>query len=486
MNSLRNWKNYGIGDVMGYIDYSREPRSDIAFIDMKSFYASVECVDRGLNPLHTSLCVMSRADNSAGLILASSPVFKKVFGKNNVGRSYDIPFDIKTRKFNYYNAKRQGIEITPRYVSYIENWAKRTLIVPPRMDRYIEKNIEIQHVFQNFASPEDILPYSIDEGFIDLTASLNYFVHDDNMGRKVKLDVVSSKIQHDIWKKTGIISTVGMSNANPLLAKLALDNEAKKTPTMRANWSYEDVETKVWNIPVMTDFWGIGSRTEKRLHKLGVTSIKELANFNPDILKKEFGVNGVQLWFHANGVDKSNVHEPYKPKSHGLGNSQVLPTDYIRQREMEIVLAEMAEQVAIRLRHEHKKATVVHIAVGYSKYEMKAPINAQMKIEPTNITKVLIDTVLRLFRNKYSNGAVRSIGISYSGFVDENYSLISLFDDTEIVEKEEKLQSAIDTNRDKFGFLAVQKGTVLLDSSRNIARSKLVGGHSAGGLEGLQ
>lgn len=306
------------------------------------------------------------------------------------------------------------------------------------------------------------------------------------MGRKAKLDVVSSKIQHDIWKKTGIISTVGMSNANPLLAKLALDNEAKKTPTMRANWSYEDVETKVWNIPVMTDFRGIGSRTEKRLHKLGVTSIKELANFNPDILKKEFGVNGVQLWFHANGVDESNVHEPYKPKSHGLGNSQVLPTDYIRQREMEIVLAEMAEQVAIRLRHEHKKATVVHIAVGYSKYEMKAPINAQMKIEPTNITKVLIDTVLRLFRNKYSNGAVRSIGISYSGFVDENYSLISLFDDTEIVEKEEKLQSAIDTIRDKFGFLAVQKGTVLLDSSRNIARSKLVGGHSAGGLEGLQ
>ena len=103
---------------------------------------------RGLNPLHTSLCVMSRADNSAGLILASSPVFKKVFGKNNVGRSYDLPFDIKSRKFNYYNAKRQGLEIAPRYISYIENWAKRTLIVPPRMDRYIEKNIEIRMSFK--------------------------------------------------------------------------------------------------------------------------------------------------------------------------------------------------------------------------------------------------------------------------------------------------------------------------------------------------
>jgi len=86
--------------------------------------------------------------------------------------------------------------------------------------------------------------------------------------RKEKLDIICAKIQHDIWKKTGVYSTVGMSNANPLLAKLALDNEAKKTPTMRANWSYEDVETKVWNIPTLTDFWGIGNRTEKRLNKL--------------------------------------------------------------------------------------------------------------------------------------------------------------------------------------------------------------------------
>ncbi|HFI0551853.1 TPA: DNA polymerase, partial [Streptococcus suis] len=117
---------------MGYFDYSREPKSDIAFIDMKSFYASVECVERGLHPLKTSLCVMSRADNSNGLILASSPMFKKVFDKRNVGRVYDLPFDIHTRKFSYYNAKRQGIEITPEYVQFVEEWAKVTFIVPPR------------------------------------------------------------------------------------------------------------------------------------------------------------------------------------------------------------------------------------------------------------------------------------------------------------------------------------------------------------------
>ena len=104
---------------MSLIDYSKEPRSDIAFFDMKSFYASVECVERGLNPLTTSLCVMSRADNSNGLILASSPTFKRVFGKENVGRSYELPFDIKTGRFSYYNAKRQWLPLTLDYVDFI-------------------------------------------------------------------------------------------------------------------------------------------------------------------------------------------------------------------------------------------------------------------------------------------------------------------------------------------------------------------------------
>lgn len=188
------------------------------------------------------------------------------------------------------------------------------------MDCYIEKSIDIQHIFQDYAAPEDILPYFIDEGFIDLTSSLNYFVSDKQMDRKAKLDVVSAKLQHDIWQKTGIYSTIGMSNANPLLTKLALDNEAKRTPSMRANWSCEDIETKVWSIPNLTDFWGIGSRTEKRLHKLGITSIKELANSNPERLKKEFGRVGLQLWFHANGIDESNVHfiNPIKQNHTGL------------------------------------------------------------------------------------------------------------------------------------------------------------------------
>ena len=154
------------------------------------------------------------------------------------------------------------------------------------MDEYIAVNMEIQGIFQNYGSPNDIYPYSIDEGFIDLSSSLNYFVPEKQLSRKQKLDLISAKIQRDIWRQTGIYSTVGMSNANPLLAKLALDNEAKKTPTMRANWSYEDVEQKVWSIPNMTDFWGIGKRMEKRFNTLGIHSIKDLANAK-DVYKRQ-------------------------------------------------------------------------------------------------------------------------------------------------------------------------------------------------------
>lgn len=470
---------------MSLIDYTKEPRSDIAFFDMKSFYASVECVERGLNPLTTSLCVMSRADNANGLILASSPTFKQVFGKENVGRSYELPFDIKTGRFSYYNAKRQGIPITLEYVHFIEKWAKRTLIVPPRMGVYIEKNMAIYEVMQNYATKKEILPYSIDEGFIDLTMSLDFFAKSKTLSRKDKLDLVSSRIQHDIRQKTGVYSTVGLSNANPLLAKLALDNAAKFTKGMRANWSYEDVESKVWGIQYMTDFWGIGRRTEKRLNKLGIYTIKQLANANPDELKQEFGVMGVQLFFHANGVDESNVLEPYRPKQTGLGNSQILPKDYIKQRDVEIVLQEMAEQVAIRLRRRHLKATVVSIYVGYSREAGRKSIHTQMKVSPTQSTKQLSKYVIELFRKKHTQGAVRRIAVRYDGLLEEAYTIYSLFDDVEKLEQEATIEKKIDEIRERFGYLSVRNATSLYENSRSTARSKLIGGHSAGGLDGL-
>ena len=146
----------------------------------------------------------------------------------------------------------------------------------------------------------------------------------------------------------------------------------------------------------------------------------------------------------------------------------------------------MAEQVAIRLRKIGKKATVVSIHLGYSKQENKCSINTQMKIEPTNNTNMLTNYVLKLFHNKYTSGAIRSVAVNYSGFVDESFGLISLFDDVEQIEKEERLQTAIDSIRDQFGFTSLLKANALDGASLSIARSSLIGGHSAGGLDGLK
>ena len=467
------------------IDYSLEPKADIAFFDMKSFYASVECVKRGLHPLKTSLCVMSRQTKSNGLILAASPIFKEVFGRGNVGRAKDLPFDLQTRRIkrnvNFFNGK----PLTKEKRDYIESWAEKTLIVPPRMALYIEENLKILEVLSSYASPEDIHPYSIDEAFVDLTHSIPYFIGDSNLNRKDKLDLLSAQIQKDIWKATGVFSTVGMSNSNPLLAKLALDNEAKTTKTMRANWSYEDVKEKVWNIHPMTDFWGIGSRMEKRLNKLNIFSIRDLAHANPDLLKKELGIIGLQLWFHSHGVDESSPSKPYHPKSTSLGNSQILPRDYKKQEEIEIVLREIAEQVAIRIRRNGKKTRRVSIYIGFSYGEDRKSINVQKTIEPSSVTGVLVDHVLDLFRKKYEGGAVRRLGVTFGELVDTNHTTFSLFDNVEEEIRQEKIDQVMDEIRAEFGFLSIQRASSLLEGSRVRERSALIGGH-CGGMDGLE
>ena len=474
-------------------DYSKEQHRAIAFIDMKSFYASVECVARGLDPLTTSLCVMSHAANSSGLILASSPTFKHVFGKANVSRRRDLPFYMTTKKFNYQRyyqtATRDwlGKAAAPAkaQVAFIESWAKRTIITPPRMSAYIEKNMEIQHIIQDFVALDEICWYSIDEGFVDLTSSLNYFYPDPNLHPAQKLDLLCRDIQQAILEKTGIYSTIGMSIGNPLLAKLALDNAAKLASNMRALWTYANIETTVWQISNLTDFWGINRRTEKHLHRLGIMSVYDLAHTHPAILKKEFGVLGVQLFCHANGIDESTVFERYEAKAKTISNSQTLPRDYTNQREIELVLAELAEQVAIRLRQANKKTGLVALYVGYGISDATPSIHSQMSIEPTNSTETLTRFIRSIFRDKYEAGAVRRIVISYGQLCEDNFELISLFETDSLAKKHDTMQDVIDDIRQKYGFLSLQKATMLSTGSRAIARSRLVGGHSAGGLDGL-
>ena len=490
---------YRGGLAVGLFNYDLEPRRDIIFMDIKSNYASIECVLLGLDPLKASLCVMSHADNSSGLILAASPVFKNVFGKSNVGRSRDLPFCAKTRKFNY----RRWYDITPsneygqipppevKYVEHVEYWAKLTYIVPPQMSIYIEKNIEINKILAEFTSVDEIHTYSIDESFLDVTESLDYFFPNEK-DKRIQLDVLARSIQLKIFRQTGLYATMGLSNCNPLLAKLAMDNYAKKSDNMRTLINYEDVEEKLWAIAEMTDFWGIGKRTKIRLNNMGIMNIRDLANYNTDRMKQVMGIMGLQLIAHANGIDETSIYDEYKQKNTSFSNSQVLPRDYTTRDEIEVVINEMCEQIAVRLRKNKKMATSIACYVGFSMKENRKSIKIAKKINPTNNTNEIQEFIIRLFREKYVGGAVRNIGLSGNDLTDEAVKQLSFFDvsetneESEYRKKEEKIQEAIDKIRKKHNFSTVQKATYLTKGSRVIARTKMIGGHSAGGYEGLK
>ncbi len=204
-------------------DYSKEPVNDYFLIDMKSFYSSVECIERNLDPLTTELVVMSQADNTgSGLILASSPAAKKKYGISNVSRPRDLPYPLP----------------------------KELHIVPPRMNLYIKKNMEVNSIFRQYVADEDLLIYSIDESILKVTRSMNLFTTEGTRSQRRKK--LAQMIQEHIKDELGLVATVGIGD-NPLLAKLALDNEAKHNEEFIAEWTYQNVPKKVWNIPEMMD-----------------------------------------------------------------------------------------------------------------------------------------------------------------------------------------------------------------------------------------
>jgi len=433
-------------------DYDKEPNRDILCIDCKSFYASVECVERGLHPLKTMLIVMSGAENAGGLVLAASPLAKKVLGITNVTRSNEVPYH------------------------------KDLVIVSPRMTLYMQKNVEINQVYKSFVADEDHSVFSVDESFLDVTDSLMLF--DCKNAYEM-----AKKIQLKVKEQTGIYVTVGIGS-NPLLAKLALDNGAKHSKDFIAEWRYEDVQDKVWGISPMTEFCGIGHRTVKRLNWLGIRSIQEIAEADPYRLKREFGVMGLQLFAHSWGIDRSFLGQkkPAAKVDKSIGNSQVLPRDYTRQDQLELVLREIVDQVASRLRSSRLKTGCVSLSVGYSKGYIdskgRTGWSKQRKVTLSNNTKVLSEHVLQLFRSEYNFQDVRHIGVSYSKLVQTDVLQLDIFSDPVEEVNEERLDFLIDTIRKKYGFKALIHASSLMEGATAVSRASLVGGH-AGGNVGL-
>ena len=268
---------------------------NILCIDLKSFFASVECVERNLDPFTTPLIVADPSRKGGAITLAVTPYMKNL-GVPSRGRVFEIPKGIK-------------------YIT-----------ATPRMSLYVKKSKEVINCFLDFVSKEDMHVYSIDEAFLDVTDYLKLYKMDD-VG-------LAKAIMARIKEKTGLTSTCGIG-PNLLLAKVALDIESKHSPDFIAKWTYEDVKTKLWNITPLDEMWGIGSKTMKKLNDLGIYKVGDINKYGKDFYKKRFGVLGEELYLHANGIDYSNIkNDRYEVKNkrpvlffHGEKDTYVYPNN---------------------------------------------------------------------------------------------------------------------------------------------------------------
>lgn len=433
-------------------DYKYEPHRLIFMIDNKSFFASCEALRMGLNPMKVCLAVISRQEGAnwgSGLIMAASPLAKKKYGLHNVMRAKDLP---------------------------APNKAPDLKLIEPHMNLYIKRSMQVLDIFRKYAADEDIHMYSIDEGMIDITNSWKLF-GDDPM-------YVGRMIQKDIHDTLGLYTTCGIGE-NPLLAKLAMDIQAKHSRSMIAYWHYLDVPDKIWTIPNLEDVWGINTRTADHLRRIGIKNMYDLAHTDPTILKKKFGVIGEQLFAESWGVDRSIIREKYHPKTKSYGNSQVLQYDYYEEKQIKIVIREIGEQVASRIRAHNQRAGKVGLFIRYSFaedsfVEGNFGFNVQRKITPTNVSHDLVKELYRLFDEHWHGEAVRCIGVNYGQLSPDKSMQLNIMEDPELQIKRYKLDHVIDDVRKKYGFSALVKASSLVKGATAIKRSNLVGGHNGG------
>ncbi|MFW0731008.1 Y-family DNA polymerase [Enterococcus raffinosus] len=441
-------------------DYEREPSRDILCIDCKSFYASVECVERGLNPLTAKLVVMSYpSDNpeerGSGLILASSPAAKAAYGISNVSRARDLPFP----------------------------YPADLILAAPRMGVYMQKNMQINNIYRKYADEDNHSVFSVDESFLDVTDSLKLYGCET-------ADQLAKIIQTDVYRSTGIYTTCGIGE-NPFLAKVALDLYSKHNRNMRAEIRYEDVPEKLWSVTDLTEICGIGKRTKKRLERMNIRTMYDLAHADYWRLKTNMGIIGTELFAKAWGIDRSFLGQKYTPASKSIGNSQVLNRDYTRREDIEVVIKEMADQVATRLRRAGAKTACISLWVGFSMGYIdrqdpdKQGFHQQMRISLTNSSKEIAETLLIIFDRHYRRQDIRTIGVNCSKLTYTNTLQLNLFQEPEEQINNYKVDFIVDVIRKKFGFKSIVHAHSLLAGGRAIDRSSLIGGH-AGGMSGIE
>ena len=410
-------------------------------IDMKSFFASVECAERGLDAMTTDLVVADEERTDRTICLAVSPSMKAK-GIRNRCRLYEIPKDME----------------------YI--------IAKPRMKKYIEYAGEIYAIYLKYVDKSDIHVYSIDECILDVTDYLKIY--------KIKAKEFAKKLMDEIWEKLGIPSSAGIGT-NMYLAKIALDITAKHSPD-RIGWLTADKFIKtLWHHKPITDFWGISTGTRDRLAKFGIHDMSGIASTSEDLLYDEFGVNAELLIDHSYGRETCLMCDikNYKSRSKSISNSQILPCNYSYEQG-KIVAMEMIQEGCYRLAKEHYATSLIHIYLMFGD-EFKVGAKGTIRMnETTNLYSIIGKYAETLFDKIYKDKSrpVRKIGYDFAGLVSENGEQYDFFTDINKVEKEKNLVRSVLNLKEKFGKNAILKGLDLKENATQRERNKMIGGHN--------
>ena len=407
-------------------------------IDLKSFYASCECVERNINPFTTPLVVANPNQGKGAITLAITPYLKNKGIKSRT-RLYEIP-----------------------------PWIKYE-IVKPRMSLYVAKSKEIIGIYLDFVSEEDLHVYSIDECFLDVTHYLKMYN---------KTDVALAKeILKTITKKTGLTANCGIG-PNMLLAKIAMDTEAKKYKDGIAKWTYDDVKTKLWPITPLSKMWSIGKRLEVRLNALGLYKVGDIANSKKEELIKRFGILGEELFEHANGIDNSTISDfKMPPKNSSYSASQVLFKDY-NGNNIKIIIRETIEVICRRLRKNNKQASIIGLGIGYS-IDVGGGFYHSMKVNPTIDEGEFFQVCSNIFDKYYDDNPIRKVSVVAGALVDASSIQLNLFSNVKTMEDNKKLNDTVDAIKEKYGKNSIIKASNLLSDSTAIERNGKIGGHSA-------
>lgn len=411
-------------------------------IDLKSFFASVECVERGLDPMTTRLVVADSERNDTTICLAVTPAMKKLGVKNRC-RVYEIP----------------------KHIDYIK--------AVPRMKKYIEYSAEVYGVYLKYISKDDIHVYSIDEVFMDVTKYLPLY--------KMTAPKLGETIRRDVYKTTGIPAACGIGT-NLYLAKIALDITAKKSPDFMGILDEEAYRATLWDHTPITDFWHIGKGTADRLASYGIRTMGALAHYPEETLYRRFGVDAEILIDHAWGREPTTIEDikSYKTKSHSFSTSQILPRGYTYSEGL-LIAKEMAEHLCMELFDKDVTARSITLGIGYDGVEREYS-NGSFRFEaPTNA----VSTVIKAVEKTYSKitdpqGNVRKISISFNNVEKQICEQLDFFTDTEAKEKETKKMKAINGIRKKYGKNALLKGRDLEEYATERERNRQIGGHKSG------